>query len=622
MKAVVLAAGDGARLGPITQHLPKAMLPIGSETVIARLLRQLVGAGISEVCIVVGYQADRLCGHLSVVASQLGIEPTLVDNDAYDTTNTAYSASLTAPWVDEEAFLLIDGDIVVTDRVITKMAERPECTIAYERKPITGPEEMKLEVDSGEQPEVAVRLGKQIDAGIAGECIGITALDQLATKRFFAALDGLSATELEESYYEVALDAVAAEMPITTLRVHHAEWTEIDFVTDYLEAASRFGGGSAAVAPSVSEQVLLCPGPVRVSPQVRRALQHADIGHREYEFVEILTRTRQKLLRVFGVGASPEYTDVILTGSGTAANEALISSYLSGKRVAVLSNGEFGERLAALCRCHQIDVSGLDFGWGGSYRLEEINQLLSTQQVEALIMVHHETSTGMLNPVLAVGELCRRYGVKLCVDAISSLGAEPLHLEEADVAFCTGCASKAVGSLPGLAFVCGKKSEFAALAGQPTHSYYLDLFRYYQFEEKQYQTPNTPAVSLFFALEAALDELLSETVPSRMRHYDELSSIVRARFAALGWPLVLPVEAMSRVLTTVYYPEWIDVEGFHRWIRQQNYVVYRGKGPLAGRAFQVANIGWLSRTEIEHFMELVETYAGTLGPPHGTLVAR
>jgi len=89
MKAVVLAAGDGARLGPITQHLPKAMLPIGSETVIARLLRQLVGAGISEVCIVVGYQADRLCGHLSLVASQLGIEPTLVDNAAYATTNTA-----------------------------------------------------------------------------------------------------------------------------------------------------------------------------------------------------------------------------------------------------------------------------------------------------------------------------------------------------------------------------------------------------------------------------------------------------------------------------------------------------------------------------------------------------
>ncbi len=609
MKALILAAGDGARLHPITQHLPKAMLPIGSETVISRLLRQLADSGVSQVCVVVGYQGDLLSRHVAEAAERLGTEITFVTNNDYAKTSTAFSVWLASAWVGITPFLLIDGDLVVTDDVLIRMARREHSTVAYERRPITGPEEMKVAVRTREGAEIAVRLGKDLPGEeVAGECIGIALFDESGCRSLFDAFGAQDHDELAASYYERALNDVVAQLDVAMLRVDRADWTEIDFVTDYLEAAAKFGGSKGRQITAISEQILLCPGPVRVSPAVKRALAHEDIGHRESEFVEVLTRTRQKLLQVYGVGSQSGYTNVILTGSGTAANEAVISSYCPGRRTLVLVNGEFGARLLDLCHCHAIDVTALDFGWAVPYRLDQIDAALVSGNYDTVFMVHHETSTGMLNPVHQVGALCSLRGVALCVDAISSIGAENLEVAEANITFCTGSANKAIGSLPGLAFVCGKKEAFASLADRQPHSRYLDLFRHFEFEEKRYQTPNTPAVSLFFALEVALDELLSETIEGRMRHFTALASTVRQGFSAIGWKTVIPASMMSRVLTTFYYPDDVDVEHFHQWIRQHDYVIYRGKGPLENRAFQVANIGCLSKGHVERFVDVVLQY--------------
>jgi 2-aminoethylphosphonate-pyruvate transaminase len=611
VKALILAAGDGPRLQPITQHLPKAMLPIGNETVISRLLRQLADGGVAQVCVVVGYQGDRLRRHVTEAADRLGTEVTFVTNSDYAGTSTAFSLWLASAWVGHAPFLLIDGDLVVTDDVLIRMARRVHSTVAYERRPITGPEEMKVAVRVSDDQETAARLGKDLpDEEVAGECIGIALFDETGCPSLFDALRAQDRDELATSYYERALNDVVADIDVAMLQVDRADWTEIDFVTDYLEAVAKFGGSKDRHI-AISEQILLCPGPVRVSPAVRRALAHEDIGHRESEFVEVLTRTRQKLLQVYGVGGRSGYTNVILTGSGTAANEAVISSYCPGRRTLVLMNGEFGVRLLDLCRCHDINVTALDFGWTMPYRLDQIDAELASGNYDTVLMVHHETSTGMLNPVRQLGLLCSLYGVALCVDAISSIGAENLEVAEADITFCTGSANKAIGSLPGLAFVCGKKEAFTSLADRRPRSRYLDLFRHFEFEEKRYQTPNTPAVSLFFALEAALDELLSETIEGRMRHYAALSSMVRQGFSSIGWKTVIPTAMMSRVLTTLYYPKDLDVEHFHQWVRQHDYVIYRGKGPLENRAFQVANIGCLSNGHVERFVDVMVQYDRT-----------
>jgi 2-aminoethylphosphonate-pyruvate transaminase len=603
MKAVILAAGYGERLSPITRNLPKCLLPIGSVSILERLLQQCKAANITEVAVVVGYQAQMV---MDEIGSRYGaISITYLHNEIFDRTSTAYSAYLAKEWVGNEPFVLIDGDIVMEDSVLQTAVASNDTTIVYEAKSISSPEEMKVSYDQNG----TLHLSKEtLPDESLGEFVGITVFTSEMAQRFFDTLDQYSVKRLEHTYYEsVFNDLAASDHTITTLQVDTDEWIEIDFVTDYLEAVRLFADKKEGFVPApISEQVLLCPGPVMVSQRVKTALLHADIGHRETEFIEILTRTRSKLLKAYGADKTGAYTNVIITGSGTAANEALLSSYGPGKNILILSNGEFGNRLLDIARCHHLHVTPLEFGWMQPIDLEQVERKLANGRFDAVMMVHHETSTGMLNPIYDVGNIATQYNVDFLVDAVSSIGAEYLDLERANITFCTASANKAIGSLPGLAFVCGKRDAFAALDRHAAHTRYLDLYRHYEFEELHYQTPNTPAVSLFYALETALDELLADGIEARMEHCSKLTTIIRTRLKELGMQFVIPEEHMSRVLTTVYYPDGIDVEAFHTWIKEHNFVIYRGKGPLLGKAFQIANIGHVKVEHVVKFLEVME----------------
>lgn len=594
MKAVILAAGVGKRLAPITQTLPKALLPIGSETILSRQIRQLAEHGVEEVYVVIGYEGEAIREHLA--ASPPPCDVFLIENPDYRTTSTAYSALLAEPHVGASPFYLLDGDVVADAALFEKLAAEDGNVLIYQPKSISSPEEMKVS-QSGD----SVYLSKTSEGEAAlGEFVGAARISAGAGEAFFAAL-----REQFQGYYEVALNMIAAQFPFALATVEEGTWIEIDFVTDYLQAVRMFTEQREGVTPLISEQILLCPGPVMVSKKVKSALLHSDIGHRETEFIEILTRCRAKLNQAYGV-TGKDYTNVIITGSGTSANEALISSYGPGKKLLILSNGEFGNRLIDLARCHEVDHTPLEFGWANPIDLERVEQLVATGEYDGLMVVHHETSCGMLNPIDQIGALLQAYQVDFLVDAVSSIGAEALSVEKANITFCTASANKALASLPGLSFVCGKKSAFQALKGQKARTRYLDLYRHYEFEALSFQTPNTPAVSLFYALEMALDELLQDTVAERMRHYGYLASLIRNRLKKLGLQFVIEEEQMSRVLTTVYYPEGIDVEEFHDWVKQNNYVIYRGKGPFLGKAFQIANIGHVREEHVRSFLDIME----------------
>lgn len=593
MKAVILAAGPGERLAPVTKTLPKTLLPIGSETILSRLIRQLAVQGVTDVVVVIGYEGEAVREHIA--ASNLPCNVHFVENYEYKTTSTAYSTLLATSHVRGEAFYLLDGDVVAENAVLKQLGETTGNALLFETKSIYSPEEMK--VTSNERG--FVYLSKKIAPEHSkGEFVGIARISEAASEAFFDALEKHAG-----SYYEVAINEIASEYEFTLEAVADNSWIEIDFVTDYLEAVRMFTGHES-LSP-VSEQVLLCPGPVMVSKRVKQAMLHADIGHRETEFIEILTRCRSKLNKAYGVTGN-EYTNIIITGSGTSANESLMSTYGPGKKMLILSNGEFGNRLIDLARCHDLNITPLEFGWGNVMDLAQIEKEVATGDYDALYMVHHETSTGMLNPINQIGQMLTNYRVDFMVDAVSSLGAEALSVEEANITFCTASANKALASLPGLSFVCGKREAFEALQGNRARTRYLDLYRHYEYEELQYQTPNTPAVSLFYPLEAALDELLEDTLDARMDKCSYLSSLIRNRLKKLGMKFVIAEEDMSRVLTTVYYPEGIDVEGFHDWVKEHNYVIYRGKGPYLGKAFQIANIGHVRKEHVAAFLDMME----------------
>ena len=355
---------------------------------------------------------------------------------------------------------------------------------------------------------------------------------------------------------------------------------------------------------SSDSQRLLCPGPVNVHSRVAAALTGLEICHREDEFEELLDSLTAGLLAVAGL-SSRTHAAVVITGSGSAANEAVLSSAVpDGASVLVVSNGEFGERLARTSAHYHANTTHLRFDWGESLDLVRIAAALRGGRYALVAIVHHETSTGMLNPVREIAGLCHSAGTRLYVDAVSSFAADPLELDTPGIAFVGTSAGKALSAYPGLSVVFGSHEAFGDLASIRARTQYLDLGRHYRMAQDKSQTPNTPAVPLFLALDAAVKLVLEQGVVARMAHLASLQRLIRRRLGALGFSLYLDSTAVaSNVLTTATLPAGVDYETLRREIRARGYIVYGGKGPLENRVIQVSALGTVDALVLEAFFE-------------------
>jgi 2-aminoethylphosphonate-pyruvate transaminase len=352
------------------------------------------------------------------------------------------------------------------------------------------------------------------------------------------------------------------------------------------------------------KQQLFCPGPVHAATNVKRAVISREIGHREEEFSVLLRSLNEKAMALFGVTAR-EYHPVFLTGSGTAANEAVLSSIVGTRKILVLSNGEFGNRLYETSLLHNPQTRLLSFEWTQEMDLSVLRAELAANPVDIIAMVHHETSTGMLNPVREIGKLAAKTGAILFVDAVSSAASDPLDLARCNVAFCSTSGGKAIGARPGVSIVVGRHKEYAKLAAIPARTVYLNLHKFYTYSVSVNQTPNTPAVYLLYGLECALANILEEGLEHRFAALAERASFMRQELGRMGLQFVIPQERMSSMLTTVALPEGIEFAALRSGLNERGYVIYGGKGPLQGRAFQVATIGELSARQIRTFVRVL-----------------
>lgn len=228
--------------------------------------------------------------------------------------------------------------------------------------------------------------------------------------------------------------------------------------------------------------VLLNPGPVLVHEQVRQALTYPDVCHREPEVADLMTRARWKATRVCGGGDT--FTSVLLAGSGTAALEVTLSSIVpADSRMLILDNGNYGERLHRIAAVHGIDHERMEFGWTTPVGVAAVNRVRAADPaITHVAMVHHETSTGMLNPIREVRAVVARHWRSLAVDAISSLGAEELDVRADHVDWCVSTANKCLEGLPGVSLVCARRAALDAIADVPARSFYLDLHSHHVAE--------------------------------------------------------------------------------------------------------------------------------------------
>ena len=356
------------------------------------------------------------------------------------------------------------------------------------------------------------------------------------------------------------------------------------------------------------EWILLNPGPANTSPRVRQALVMPDLCHREPEFFEVMRDVRQRLLASLGLAST--HVAVLFTGSGTAAVEAAIASVVPPERaLLVVDNGVYGDRMRRIARAHRIPAEVLSYDVTTPVPPADVARALREHPaISHVALVHHETTSGLLNPVEAVADVAAAAGRRVIVDAMSSLFGEPLDVGRDGIDFVTASANKCLQAIPGISFVLARRAALPALEGRPVRSVYLDLAGHFTSQEQD-NTPFTPAVQVLHAMREALRELEEEGAAARVARYAENARVLRRGMAALGFSILVPEGARSSILTTFRLLPGLTYDALHDAMKRRGYVTYAGQGEISKYGFRVANMGTLTPSDME---DVVAAFAACL----------
>ncbi len=348
--------------------------------------------------------------------------------------------------------------------------------------------------------------------------------------------------------------------------------------------------------------ILLNPGPVRLSERVRRALLGPDLCHREPEFGALQERVRRQLLAVYGVDPG-SWSPILVAGSGTSAVEAMIASLVPREGfLLVLANGVYGERIESIARVQGIPHRSVRLAWDRPCSSEELARALGTRrEVSHLAVVHHETTTGRLNDLESLAEVCRGAGVELLVDAVSSFGAEELDFACPELTAVAGTSNKCLHATPGLGFVIARRSALARGCAPP-RTLSLDLLRHHA-EQERASTAFTPPIPAFYALCEALRELADGGGrAARRARYVALSERVTSGLRELGIEPYLAAVESSAVLRSYRLPPGLGYEILHDELKKRGFIIYAGQGGLANDVFRISTLGEIADQDIERLL--------------------
>jgi 2-aminoethylphosphonate-pyruvate transaminase len=345
------------------------------------------------------------------------------------------------------------------------------------------------------------------------------------------------------------------------------------------------------------EWILLNPGPANTTASVRQALVMPDLCHREPECFEMIRRCREMLVALAGAGS--DWAAVLFAGSGTAAVEAAVASVVPADAgLLVADNGLYGDRIARIARAHGIAAHVLEYDIWTAVDPGDVDRALGERrELSHVAVIHHETTTGMLNPVAEIARVAARHGRSVIVDAMSSLFGEPLDVTQPGIDFVAASANKCLQGVPGVSFVLARRSALDALSGRAPRSVYLDLYAHYRSQESD-NTPFTPAVQVLHAMEQALVELEKEGPANRVTRYVENARVLREGMTRLGLEILTPANARSHILTTFRLPPGVTYPALHDAMKCRGYIIYAGQGEIAKYGFRVANMGTLTPADM------------------------
>ncbi|MGA9575802.1 MAG: aminotransferase class V-fold PLP-dependent enzyme [Lysobacterales bacterium] len=354
--------------------------------------------------------------------------------------------------------------------------------------------------------------------------------------------------------------------------------------------------------------ILLNPGPVSLSQGVRDAVAQVDLCHRETEYFDLQDAVIQGLLDVYDCDPA-QWAAVLIGGSGTTALEAMMASLLpTDAYVLVLENGVYGERLSRIADIHGIRSHALKAGWGDAIDLQAVADSLATGDFSHVLAVHHETTTGRLNPVDEIAALCLDSGTQLLLDAVSSFAAEAIPFANDALVAIAATANKCLHGIPGLAMVLCRQTALHHDIEPRTLSLHLPVWAEQQARRS---TPFTPPVNGLLGLAQALKELEKQGGwKSRRLHYRKLAARVAETCRQLGVGEWLPAKDSSCVLHSYHLPAGLTYNQLHDGLKQQGFIIYAGQGKLAEQLFRISTMGEISDYDMARLEQALRLVIG------------
>ena len=355
--------------------------------------------------------------------------------------------------------------------------------------------------------------------------------------------------------------------------------------------------------PKVKRNILLNPGPATTTDTVKYAQVVPDICPREKEFAQIMKEMGDDLVKIVH-GDLNKYTAVLFTGSGTVNIDATISSLVpANKKILILNNGAYSGRGAEVCEYYGMDHINLKFPIDRPIDVAKAEEALKADKDIAVVYCcHHETGTGVLNPIREIGAMAHKYNCTMIVDTTSTYAMIPIDMDKDNLDFVMASAQKGLMSMTGLSYVIGNTAILEASKDYPKRSYYTNLYQQYSFIRDKGEMHFTPPVQTIYATRQAIKEYWEVGEEAKWARHQRVWEALHKGLDELGFKDIIPREMQSRLVISVKYPDdpnW-DFTKVHDYLYENGFTIYPGKVSDLP-TFRLCCLGTIDVDDIEAF---------------------
>lgn len=351
---------------------------------------------------------------------------------------------------------------------------------------------------------------------------------------------------------------------------------------------------------------LFIPGPTEVRPEILEAQTQWMIGHRMPECADLFERIQGKLQEVFAT----QQRVYVTASSGTGLQEAAVRN-CSRVRVLNCVNGAFADRWREVTEANGRANAVLEFEWGQPVRPEAIVGRLQDEAFDAITIVHNETSTGVTSPVKEIAQAVRGAPngdeIMILVDSVSGLSGVPLEFDNWDLDVVLTSSQKAFALPAGLAFAAVSDRALERAAQISDRGYYFDFLLLEKYLKRN-QTPATPAISLLYALDKQLEDMLAEGMQARFERHRKMRDHTIEWAAEHDFSLFAAPGYESPTVTCLNNDRGMDIGALNQYLRSRNMILSNGYGPLKGQNFRIAHMGDTQPQDLEELLAAIEAY--------------